>query len=237
MQLNSFKALSFDCYGTLIDWEGGIYEQLAPHFGAVANREQILEAFAKWESSEQKKNPELRYDHLLAGVYKGMCSTFGVESREEDALKFGESVGEWPAFPDSAAALQRLKKHYKLYILSNVDRHSFSKSNNRLGITFDGIFTAEDIGSYKPDLRNFQYMKAALEEQGIAAHEILHTAQSLFHDVQPANKVGLATAWIDRRYGKEGSGATSFVDRTGLRIDFHVKTLAEFADLVEGAFV
>ena len=236
MQLADFKALTFDCYGTLIDWETGIYEQLKPHFGTRADRDTLLERFAANESSTQKKQPGLRYDLLLAEVFRGISKDFGEEATEADAKKFGESVGEWPAFPDSAAALQVLKKRYKLYILSNVDRTSFSKSNERLGVAFDGIFTAEDIGSYKPELRNFQYMKARLEEEGIAANEILHTAQSLFHDIQPANAVGLSTAWIDRRYGMEGSGATSFVDKSSLRIDYHVKSMAEMAALVEEGF-
>lgn len=233
MKMTDFKALTFDCYGTLIDWESGIYEQLVPYFGSIASRDALLEAFAQHETAIQQQQPDLRYDQLLAEVFRALCTHFGQQCPEEAATAFGASVGAWPPFPDTAAALQQLKRHFKLYILSNVDRESFRKSNEQLGVVFDGIFTAEDIGSYKPELRNFQYLKAKLAHDGISPDQILHTAQSLYHDIQPANSVGLATAWIDRRQGLEGSGATSPVDPSGLRIDFHFRSLAEMAAGVE----
>lgn len=233
MKMTDFKALTFDCYGTLIDWESGIYEQLAPYFGSIAGRDALLEAFAQYETAIQQQQPGLRYDQLLAEVFLALCGHFGQLCPDGAAADFGASVGKWPAFPDTAAALQQLQRHFKLYVLSNVDGESFRKSNEQLGVVFDGIFTAEDIGSYKPELRNFQYLKAQLAAAGIAAGEILHTAQSLYHDIQPANAVGLATAWIDRRQGLEGSGATSPVDPSGLRIDFHFRSLAEMAAGVE----
>ncbi|MDP4711777.1 MAG: haloacid dehalogenase type II [Saprospiraceae bacterium] len=233
MKMTDFKALTFDCYGTLIDWESGIYEQLAPYFGSIAERDALLEAFAQYETAIQQQQPGLRYDQLLAEVFRALCGHFGQLCQDGAAADFGASVGKWPAFPDTAAALQQLRQHFKLYVLSNVDGESFRKSNEQFGVVFDGVFTAEDIGSYKPELRNFQYLKAQLAAAGIAAGEILHTAQSLYHDIQPANAVGLATAWIDRRQGLEGSGATSPVDPSGLRIDFHFRSLAEMAAGVE----
>lgn len=227
MKVTDFKALTFDCYGTLIDWESGIYEQLVPYFGTMADRDALLEAFAQQESAIQQQQPGLRYDRLLSEVFKGLCVYFGQDCPAGAAEAFGASVGDWPAFPDTAAALQELKRSFRLYILSNVNQESFHRSNARLGVVFDGIFTAEEIGSYKPELRNFQFLKARLAADGIEPDEILHTAQSLYHDIRPANAVGLATAWIDRRYGLPGSGATNPVDPSGLRIDFHFRSLAE----------
>ena len=121
---------------------------------------------------------------------------------------YGISVGYWPAFPDSAEALRYLKQHYKLVIISNVDNASFALSNKKLGVAFDAIYTAEDIGSYKPSLRNFEYMLAKLESLGVAKSQILHTAESLFHDHAPANQVGLTSCWIHRRHEAGGFGAT-----------------------------
>ncbi|MGH6820160.1 MAG: haloacid dehalogenase, partial [Methylocella sp.] len=117
-------------------------------------------------------------------------------------------IKDWPAFPDSARALAYLKRHYKLVILSNIDNASFAPSNKRLKVAFDAIYTAQDVVSYKPSDRNFDYMIGNLQGLGIAKSEILHTAESLFHDHAPANKHGLASCWIFRRHGQEGFGAT-----------------------------
>jgi 2-haloacid dehalogenase len=144
----------------------------------------------------------------------------------EDAhQRFGQSVPAWPAFADSAAALHYLKKYYTLVILSNVDRASFAASNKRLMVEFDAIYTAQDVGSYKPDPRNFTYMLEHLAAAGIEPARILHTAQSLFHDHGPARRAGLATAWINRRHEIGGSGATMPVAEAGY--DFHFASLAE----------
>ncbi len=126
----------------------------------------------------------------------------------DECLAYGRSVGDWPAFPDLAASLQYLKQHYKLVILSNVDNASFALSNRQLQVDFDSIYAAEDIGSYKPDLRNFDYMLENLASIGIKKSEVLHTAESMFHDHAPANKVGLKSAWIYRRHADQGFGAT-----------------------------
>jgi 2-haloalkanoic acid dehalogenase type II len=146
---------------------------------------------------------------------------------DEDAL-FGSSVPSWLAFDDSAAALQYLKKHYKLVILSNVDHKSFKGSNARLQVEFDHVFTAEDIGSYKPSPKNFDYMIAKLAAAGIQKHEILHTAESLFHDHLPANKIGLASAWVHRRHAQQGFGATH-PPETMPHYDFRFTSMSEMA--------
>jgi 2-haloalkanoic acid dehalogenase type II len=211
MKLSQFKVLTFDCYGTLIDWESGMVEALKPLTGRVTptfTRNQILEAHARHESAQQRWTPVRRYRELLAVVYKRLAEEWGVAASWEECQAYGRSVGSWPAFPDSAEALQYLKKHYKLVILSNVDNESFASSNRQLHVTFDAILTAEDIGSYKPDDRNFRYMLETLAARGIRKEEILHTAESLFHDHEPANRAGLASCWIQRRHADTGFGAT-----------------------------
>jgi 2-haloacid dehalogenase len=232
MRLSDFSVLTFDCYGTLIDWETGIGEALAPWLvraGLGLRRDQILEAFAELESAQQVATPSLRYPELLAKVHRGLAERFGVAPDPKAAERFGASVGNWPAFADSAGALAYLKQHYRLVILSNVDRASFAQSNPKLGVAFDAIYTAEDIGSYKPDPRNFDYLLSHLAEQGIRKEQILHTAQSLHHDHIPAKQIGLATCWIHRRAGKEGHGATRVPD-TAVQPDFRFESLAAMAD-------
>jgi 2-haloacid dehalogenase len=231
MRLSDFSVLTFDCYGTLIDWETGIGEALAPWLvraGVSLGRDQILEAFAELESAQQAATPGMRYPELLGKVHLGLAERFGVAPDPEAAEKFGASVGQWPAFPDSAEALAYLKQHYQLVILSNVDRASFAQSNAKLGVTFNAIYTAEDIGFYKPDPRNFDHLLRHLGERGIAKDQILHTAQSLHHDHVPAKRIGLATCWIHRRAGKEGHGATRVPD-TDVRPDFRFASLAAMA--------
>ena len=145
----------------------------------------------------------------------------------EDCLTYGASVGDWPAFEDSAASLQYLKQHYKLVVLSNVDNASFARSNRKLQVEFDAIYTAADIGSYKPAPRNFEYMLEQLARHGIGKADILHTAESLFHDHGPANDFGLANCWIYRRHGEAGSGATMpLADQP--HTDFKFRSLADF---------
>ena len=230
MKLSQFKALTFDCYGTLIDWESGMVEALKPLTSRVPSltRNQILEAHARHESSQQLWTPARRYRELLPIVYKRLAEEWGVQATWDECLAYGDSIKDWPAFDDSAAALQYLKKHYKLVILSNVDNASFAFSNKRLRVEFDAIYTAEDIGSYKPSLRNFEYMLAKLEGLGVAKSEILHTAESLFHDHVPANSVGLASCWIHRRHDRPGFGAT-VNPGTMPKVDFRFTSMAELA--------
>jgi 2-haloalkanoic acid dehalogenase type II len=209
MKLSQFKALSFDCYGTLIDWEAGLGRALEPLLArSGATVDALLEAFGRIEHQLEEEHPGLRYSDLLVKVHQRLSDQLGVEADAAEARAFGDSVGDWPPFPDVPEALRYLKQHFRLIILSNVDRASFARSNKRLGVEFDDVFTAEDIGSYKPSLRNFDYMLERLAEQGIAKGEVLHVAQSLFHDHAPANRLGIASAWIDRRHGKSGVGAT-----------------------------
>ena len=211
MNLKDFKVLSFDCYGTLIDWEAGMIQGLRPltdQLNEELSHNSILEAHAYYESRQQLQTPGMYYVDVLAIVYKRLAEKWGVGVSWDDCVRYGQSVKHWPAFPDSVEALRYLKEHYKLVILSNVDNISFAASNQKLAVAFDAIYTAQDIGSYKPAVANFDYMLNNLEALGIKKADILHTAESMFHDHAPANKQGLASCWIYRRFDKEGFGAT-----------------------------
>lgn len=234
MRLSDFKALSFDCYGTLIDWETGLAEALRP-LGeqSGASRDELIDAYGPIEHAIEEEFPSLRYSEVLEKVHERLSKQLGLELDTAEARAFGQSVGDWPAFPDSADALRYLKQHFKLIILSNVNRASFARSNERLGVEFDHVFTAEEIGSYKPDLRNFEYMLERLGNAGIAKGDLLHTAQSLFHDHVPANHMGIASAWIDRRHDKVGSGATVLPDPMP-HFDFRFTSLGEMVEAHRG---
>jgi 2-haloalkanoic acid dehalogenase type II len=230
--LIAYRALTFDCYGTLIDWESGLYEALQPllRTGAVTRpRDAVLADFARHEAAQQAATPAMLYRDLLAETHRRLSHEWGVSVPESVHVAFGRSVPQWPVFDDTVAALRHLKGHYKLVILSNVDRESFAASNRRLGVEFDAICTAEDIGSYKPDLRNFRYLLTAVAALGIGSHEILHTAQSLHHDHVPAKSLGLATAWIDRRHDRSGWGATVAPEQTPA-YDFRFESLGALAE-------
>jgi 2-haloacid dehalogenase len=236
LQLTDFRVLTFDCYGTLIDWESGLYAALQPlltRAGVSLSRESVLATFAQHESRQEAATPSMRYADLLCQVHGGLARAWNVEQVTEESRAFGASVGNWPAFSDTVAALQYLRQHYRLVILSNVDRASFAATLPRLGVTFDAVFTAEDIGSYKPDPRNFAYLIDRLAAMGLARQKILHTAQSLFHDHAPANAAGLASAWIDRRQDAEGPGAQGWgatsAPPPGVHYDFRFASLQEMA--------
>jgi 2-haloalkanoic acid dehalogenase type II len=231
MKVSDFKVLTFDCYGTLIDWESGILTALRPlvrRAGLTLDGEAILAQFAAQESEQQAATPDMPYAALLSVVHARLARVWGVAGDAAENARFGASVGDWPAFPDSVEALRSLARRYRLVILSNVDRSGFAASNPQLGVTFDAIYTAQDVGSYKPDPRNFTYMLDRLAEDGFQKSDILHVAQSLYHDHAPANAIGLASAWIDRRHGAEGWGATT-PPPPGVRYDFRFDSLAELA--------
>jgi 2-haloacid dehalogenase len=233
MRLTDFKVLTFDCYGTLIDWETGLWTALQPLINEGRldiGREAALEAFARHETAIEHEAPSLRYSTLLAVAHARLARDWDVPIFAEMNERFGGSVADWPAFADSAEALRYLKGHYRLVILSNVHRDGFAASAKKLGVTFDAVYTAEDIGAYKPSPRNFRYMLDRLAADfGIRPAEILHTAQSLHHDHVPAEKAGLARAWINRRKGKAGGGATAPVPSPPT-VHFEFASMAEMAE-------
>ena len=236
--LSDYKVLTFDCYGTLIDWETGIWDAYQPLLMASGRteitRETALEAHSICESQQEEETPGMLYTDLLAQVHIKFSQKLELKSTEQLDADFGRSIEHWPAFPDTADALRVLKTRYKLVILSNVSREGFAASNRKLGVEFDAIYTAEDIGSYKPSSANFEYMFEHLENDlGLAKSDILHTAQSLFHDHVPAKRFGLANAWIDRQHlSKSGKwGATAKVNEQP-DVDFLFFTMGEMADAV-----
>ena len=239
-RLTDYRVLTFDCYGTLIDWESGIWDALQPlimrNGRADVTRGPALEAFARSESRHEQEAPAGRYPDVLARVHRSVAGSFDLETSRELDAAFGASVPHWPAFPDTADALRHLKQHFRLVILSNVHRDGIAASNRKLGVEFDAIYTAEDIGSYKPADANFEYLLAhAKADLGMDRSDILHTAQSLHHDHVPANRFGLANAWIDRqRLSAGGSwGATGQVE-TRPSTDFVFYSLQEMADAAAG---
>jgi 2-haloalkanoic acid dehalogenase type II len=232
MDLKAFDALTFDCYGTLIDWEAGI----ATALGAWAGRRgldlddgALVALFAGHESAVQEAHPEALYPEVLARVLDRIAAETGAEADAIDRAEFGGSVADWPAFPDSAAALAQLQRRYKLCILSNIDRDSFRPSNDRLGVTFDLIVTAQDVGSYKPAMGHFHRGLEELEKMGVAKDRVLHVAQSLFHDHVPAKSLGLPTIWINRQAGQDGATPPA----ADVTPDMEFPTLQAFADEVE----
>jgi 2-haloalkanoic acid dehalogenase type II len=238
--LLDYEALSFDCYGTLIDWESGIWDACQPLLdanGADPFRPDILARFGWLESDQEAATPSMRYSELLAVVHRRLADELGLETTDELDRAFGASVPHWPAFADSRQALGLLSERYRLIVLSNVDRDSFAASNKKLGVTFDAVYTAEDIGSYKPDPANFDYLLEHLTADfGIQPSSLLHVAQSLFHDHAPAKAAGLETVWIDRQRLSAGGdwGATTPVDDPPIP-DHAYFSMADLARAVEGA--
>lgn len=211
MNLADYDVLSFDCYGTLIDWETGILEVLRPwaqQSGAALSDDELLAAYAPNEARTQRDRPASLYPRILAEAFVRTGATLGISVTDDWADKLAGSVPDWPAFADSADALAELAQRYKLVILSNVHHDGFAGSNRRLGVQFDAIVTAEDVKAYKPADNHFDALDGVLENLGVPRSRLLHVAQSLFHDHVPAKRHGLASVWIDRRHDRPGWGAT-----------------------------
>jgi len=234
-RLEDFEVLSFDCYGTLIDWETGIWDALQPLYmasgGLGPERSLALARFAEHEARIEQEQPALPYPSLLGQVHAAFAEQSGLQSNPTLDRDFGRSVGHWPAFADTAEALRLLQRRYRLVILSNVDRESFALSNRKMGVTFEAVYTAADIGSYKPSPANFRYLLRQLQKDlGVGPDRVLHTAQSLYHDLAPAREFGLATAWIDRQRLSTGGawGATKSLTQQP-EVDFLYFSMAELA--------
>jgi putative hydrolase of the HAD superfamily len=231
MTLEDFEALSFDCYGTLIDWEAGIAAVLGPwarENGLHDDDEALLTAYAEQEARVEAEHPQALYPEVLARSFTALAADLGRPLAEQDADRLATSVPDWPPFADTVDALAALAQRYKLIILSNVDRASFAGSNARLGVVFDAVVTAEDVGSYKPSPQNFTALAEAATGLGVGPGRLLHVAQSLFHDHVPAKRAGLATVWINRRHDRPGWGATP-QPRSDVRPDWEFPSMAAFA--------
>lgn len=250
VSLTSFTTLSFDVYATLIDWETGIYVALKPLNDRLPrghalkdNKRGLLELYTLHEGALQTRHPEMDYATLLGNVYGNIAAeldiTYEAKAFAQDQAAFGASVGEWPAFPDTVEALKTLANRYKLIVLSNVDKESFSRTQSGplQGAHFDAVYTAEEIGSYKPDLRNFEYMiEHAKKDLGVERDGFMHTAQALKHDHIPAKQAGLQSCWIERA-GKESAIGGRLEDfGTDVELSYTFSTLGQMADAVEQAF-
>jgi putative hydrolase of the HAD superfamily len=238
LDVTKFKALSFDCYGTLIDWEAGIAAVLAPwarEQGLGLSEEDLLLAYADNEAAVERETPAARYPDVLAAAFRRTGGGLQRPVSEEWAQRLGNSVPDWPAFPDSAGAVARLARHYQLIIVSNVHRAGFAASNQRLHGDFAAVITAEDVGAYKPAENHFRALGTTLAGLGVDRTELLHVAQSLFHDHVPARREGLASVWINRRHDRPGWGATPEpTEQWTYNLAFN--SMADFADAVDQAF-
>ena len=226
-----FDALTFDCYGTLIDWEAGLLaalrDVLAPR-GIDRPDDELLEAYAAIEAPAEA-GPYLTYREILAAGLLGVARRLGVEPDAAEVATFADSVGDWPAFPDSSDALARLRERFRLGVITNCDDDLFARSAARLGTDFDWVVTAQQAGVYKPAERGFEL---AFERIGLPRERILHVAQSLYHDHVTAKRLGLTTVWIDRRHGREGTGATPPANATP---DATYPDMASFAEAATAA--
>lgn len=205
VHFEDFTHLTFDCYGTLIDWETGILAAVMPVLarrGVAAEAEQILRLYVKYEA-QQEAGPYKPYRAILQGVMAGIAGALGFVPTAAELQALPASVGHWPPFADTVAALTRLQRRYKLAIISNIDDAMFSETNALLQVTFDDIITAQQVGSYKPALDHFH---VALARLGVPPQQVLHVAQGLYHDHVPAKALGLTTVWVNRPSRLPGTG-------------------------------
>ena len=225
-----FDVLTFDCYGTLIDWESGLLAALRGALPALAGVEDdaLLESYARYEADAERP-PYRTYRDVLATGLRGVTADNGVEVADGAVAAFSESVRDWPAFLDSAGALERLHERFRLGVITNCDTDLFAASNERLGVPFDWVVTAEMARSYKPGLAGFELAFATIP---VPRDRILHVAQSLFHDHVPARQLGLASVWIDRRHDRPGYGATPVADASP---DATYPSMRAFADDVSAS--
>jgi len=220
---SQFEYISFDCYGTLIDWESGILGYLRPLLeqkNQQVTDGEILDFYSEFEPRNQQVYKP--YREVLAGVVRDFASQFDFEVRDEEIAGLAESIREWKPFPDTVPALQQIKGRYKLAVLSNIDDDLFALTAPQLGVEFDLVVTARQVQSYKPSLRNFETL---LQRLPVSKERLLHAAESLYHDVVPAHALGIATAWVNRRQGKP-SAATKLVDA---QPDIEVPTVGALA--------
>ena len=207
MNFNSFDVLTFDCYGTLIDWEAGILRTLTPVLAAHGVRvapDELLELYGKFEA-EEEKGEYRTYKAIQSALMAKIGEHFQFTPTDGELTCLSDSIQHWLPFPDTIGALKVLHKRYKLAIISNVDDDLFVATEKRLHTKLDWVITAEQVQSYKPSRNNFL---KAIERMGIPKERILHVAQSIFHDIVPAKELGLSTVWVNRRHSQGGFGAT-----------------------------
>jgi len=209
LDFNQFEFVSFDCYGTLIDWESGILPVLRLLLSSRKidlSDDATLELFAEFESEfEKSEHDYIKYREILQKIVQQFGKRFNFEPTETELKCLVESIKNWQPFPDTVAALAALKEKYKLAVISNIDDDLFADTATHLKVELDWLITAEQVRSYKPSTRNFEI---ALATMGIAPEKLLHVAQSVYHDIVPAASMGISTVWVNRRHEKTGFGAT-----------------------------
>jgi 2-haloacid dehalogenase len=209
MDFSRFTTITFDCYGTLIDWEAGILPTLrsvlANHGCRIPDSE-ILELYGEFEA-EAESGAYRNYKEVLRSVVRAFGVRLQIDASSAEIDSLPESVGSWPPFPDTVTALRNLKQRYKLAIISNIDDDLFAKTRKLLEVDFDVVITAEQARSYKPSINNF---KLALRQLAISPDQLLHAGQSIYHDVVPARSLGIATVWVNRKSARPGIGAVRF---------------------------
>jgi 2-haloacid dehalogenase len=201
-----FQVLTFDCYGTLIDWETGIFSTLRPlvaAHGKTVSDFELLNLYSELES-EAERGEFRTYREVLQSVVRGFGERLGFNPTESEVRSLPDSLASWPPFPDTVAALRELKRRYRLAIMSNVDDDLFAPTARRLDVAFDEVITAQQAGAYKPSLKIFQLAQRRL---GVDAAQWLHVGQSIYHDVIPAKSLGIATVWVNRPSPRPGAGA------------------------------
>ncbi len=234
IDFSKYRVLTFDCYGTLIDWDGGITELVRPWLAELDPRlppDLLLTSFALMQAKFQQVRPVLLYADVMRRTWSDIEGTFGWQTDPAHANAFAESVGTWPPFPDTVESLRYLERFYRLAILSNVDNSSLGKTLKLLQVPFALTVTAEDAETYKPSLALFNKAIAMLDDMGISRNEILHVAQSKHHDINPGRELGLTTVWVNRRQGQMGSGATL---ATEAEPHLTVTSLEELVELHQG---
>ena len=235
MALNDRKVMTFDVVGTLIDFETGILDYVqgrARAAGVSLADAAILEAYARAEDRQHHETPRLPFPSMMAPMYREMADVLGLPASHADAEAFRLSIPQWPAFPDSIAALKRLRRRFYLVAMTNSDNWALSHFARTLDLPFDDMVTAEMVGWNKPDPQVFAFTRGRLSKEGFAFDDIIHVAQSQYHDIAVSRRLGYHTCWIERRKGKAGAGATPNVQTVAIP-DYHFASLRELADAAE----
>jgi putative hydrolase of the HAD superfamily len=231
MRLTDFNTMTFDVFGTLIDFEKGVLSWLRPRLqqhGSEASEQRILESFARAEDHLIAADPNMTFMDMLPPIYRTLAAEFGLPDNPAEAEAFRQSMADWPPFPDSNEALGYLRQHYRLIAATNGNNWGVDHMSRALGNPFHDRVTAEDVGRCKPDPQVFAYLRGRLSVAGIKTRDILHIAQSQYHDIGPAKALGFATCWINRRHGQQGFGGTPVPERH-TEPDFFFTSMAELA--------
>lgn len=228
MDFASFEALSFDCYGTLIDWESGILDALTPllHLhGITVDREEILKVYPRLERGAQA-DPFVPYEKILRRVVRGFADRYEFNLQPGQSKRLLQSLPTWTPFSDTVPALKKLKERYRLAIFSNISDALIAQTTKHLEVGFDCIVTADQTQSYKPNPNHFLL---GLEKLGLSKEKLLHVAESRFHDIEPAKQLGIATVWVNRSGGKS---AASGKGKGTASADLEVGSLAELVEVM-----